>query len=190
MDVLAPKTTSLQPLEIRHLEMDYKRNDYVPKMTTDINTITLRLEMNTIETDQLERLGIFRYRLSGNQFERIQPLATNDRYFVDEWLQMPWPEAIRFSDPSALLKLKPAHDIFATRYKDMNNITSYEYGPVSACRDSKSHFEVEIDIDDPHIGNRATYYGIQQNGDGYTMLTAKSSKPDPRCGGPDLMKKK
>jgi hypothetical protein len=175
MDVLAPTAVIDRPRIVKHLQHGYNIGDGELKMTSTGNTLTLRLDVGTVESLQLVRPGIFRYTLTGDDFRRVAPIATNGRYFVDEWLQMPWSDAQHFSDPSALVKLKLAHA--ADNRRD-------DYGPVTACRDDKNHFQVALG-DAPD----ATYYGIQQNGDGYTMLAASSSKPDRRCGGPDLMKK-
>jgi hypothetical protein len=181
MAVLAPTAIADKPRIIRHLQHGYNISDGELKMTSNGNTVTLRLDVGTAESLQLVRPGIFRYTLAGDQFQRIGPIATNGRYFVDEWLQMPWNEARRFSDPKALPQLKAAHSPSTRKDGRIDFNADDGYGPVTTCHDNKDHFQVELN---------GLYYGIQQNGDGYTMLTANSSRPDPRCGGPDLMKNK
>jgi hypothetical protein len=183
IDVLAPTDDPNKPRLVSHREEMYLR--YVqPKFVSSGNTVSFRTDRNTIETEELSRTAIFRYQLVGDNLQRIQPIATNGRYFVDEWLQIPWSDAVLFSDPSTLSKLKAAHDIYAARYNDIKNTTSYEYGPVLACRDSRKRFQVQIAVDD-----HPTYYSILENGEGYTMLSANSTQPDPACNGSDLMKK-
>jgi hypothetical protein len=198
VDVLAATSDPDQPKLIAHRNEDYRRNE-PPSFTASGNIITMRGLASTIETDVMIRKGIFQYRLVGDDFQRIQPIATNSRYFVDEWLQMPWSDATHFSEPTSLSALKPAHDAYAASLKYPNkeehSFTTHQYGPVRACTATKQ-FQVEIRLNKetfvPNIPGGtteplpSTYFRVLETGDGYQMLSA-STKPDPSCNGRDLM---
>jgi hypothetical protein len=134
--------------------------------------------------------------VTGDEVQRVQPLARNGRDFVDEWLQMPWEDAERFSSADNVTKLKQIHETFSrSLHADANHQISLEYGPVNACKDSNRHFQVQI-AEETFTGSNsismrlpAGYYQIKKDTNGYTMMSA-TEKPDAGCGGPDLMRKR
>ena len=139
-------------------------------------------EVNTIEQDQLFRKGIYTLRgADGDNVHRVQPVATDGRGFVDQWLQSPWNEAKEWSLPEGLAGFQKAHEAFERGRKDAN--TTYSYGPVRACL-MKGEYEVEIDADP----GGQQFYAIRETGRGY-MLVNFGTTQDERCSGPDLMKK-
>lgn len=53
----------------------------------------------------LTRVHVQKYDVTGNQVSRVPPLALIPQDFLDEWLQIPWDEAVRWissKNPSAL----------------------------------------------------------------------------------------
>jgi len=187
IDVLAPTNNPDAPKLIAHRTENYFRYE-PPKLSISSNTFTLHTDVGTGEMEEIVRKGVFRYQLTNDKLQGIQPIATNGRYFVNEWLEMPWDDAIRFSEPSALTALKPAHDLYAARDADPKNFVSYNFGPVRSCQDNPKQFQVEQEegTDGKQL---PVYYLIRETGNGYQLLSVEPQS-DPHCGGPDLMKKK
>lgn len=179
VDILEPSASPQEPRVVRHLDHNFNLEKGV-EMTSKGDVLTIKAEVGASDSGQLVRPGIFRYRLSGDSLQRIGPIATNGRYFADEWLQMPWEEAARFSDPASLVTLKKVHD----RIQKEDDGMGGAYGPVRSCSDNPKHFQVAFGED------VSSYFQILENGNGYTMLVADSAHADPRCTGPDLMAKR
>lgn len=184
IDVLAPSGEPNQPRILWHTSRGYSRGDYDSRLRSTGNTFEFRTNVPAFDATDFERTVVYRYSVSGDRVERVGPIAVNGFGFVEEWLESPWGEAASVSDKSTLIQLESVHDRFK-RSKSWN----LSSGPVLACHDSPRHFQVELDADDPSAGYPAAFYQIQENGRGYTMLVANSPKPDPRCTGPNLMKK-
>jgi hypothetical protein len=187
LDVLKPGSESGLSRSLFHLGDGYVRGDIEPKLSARRDGFDLRLQVGTGETDRMTRLGIFRYRLTGDSAERVQPIAMNGRDFVNAWLQLPWSDAARFAAPANLPALKERQDAVSghIKSKTAESGDDFAFGPVRACSDDPHHFQVQNGGDDAP----ATYYQIQSGDNGFTMLAA-STKPDPQCRGADLMGRK
>ena len=153
-----------------------------PRLIARPNGFELRLDVGTIESEQMTRKGVFRYVVDGDTVRRVAPIAVDGRGFVDAWLQSPWSEAKQWSVPEGLEGFEKAHEAFARGHKDAS--VTYSYGPMRACL-MKGQYEVEIDAEP---GGKQ-FYDIREGPNGYTMLNFGTTQ-DERCSGPDLMKKK
>ena len=189
LDVLAPSSNPASPRVVWNTGRAYSRGDYVTRLRATGDTLDFRTNVPALDFDGYERTVVYRYQVAKDVVTRVGPIAVNGRGFVEEWLASPWQEASAFSNPASLAALKAAHDRY-TSNGSSKDIWTYHYGPVWACHDSAKHFQVELDVDDAHTGDRASYYQILTNGNGYTMMVADSTHPDMTCAGPDLMKKK
>jgi len=54
--------------------------------------------------DAVPGVVILRYQVNGNQAQRIHPLAVMTENFLDQWVQLPWDEAKRWTKPHASLE--------------------------------------------------------------------------------------
>ena len=179
IDVLTP--TAAAPRVVWHTEQGYVRESD-PRLVTRADGFELRADVGTIETEQMTRKGVFRYKVSGDTVERVQPIAVDGRGFVDAWLQAPWSEAKRWSVAEGAAGFEKVHEAFARGRKDAS--VTYSYGPVRACS-VKGRYEVEIDAEP----GGPQFYAIEQGQNGYTMVNFGTTQ-DERCGGVDLMKKR
>jgi hypothetical protein len=179
IDLLEPQPGA--PRVVWHDREFYRRGDVAPKLTLRPNGFELRAEVNTIEHDQLFRKGVYRYAVDDDTVRRVQPIATDGRGFVDEWLQAPWSEATDWSLPEGLAGFEKAHEAFERSQKNAG--VTYSYGPVRACL-MKGQYEVEIDADP---GGKQ-FYAIREGQNGYTLANFGTTQ-DERCSGPDLMKR-
>jgi len=190
LDVIQPERGKTSQKVLMHTNKGYVReNDPVMKSTPD--GFQLRLEVGTVESDIMTRVGIFRYRVVGGQVERIQPVANNGRDFVDQWLQVPWSEAVKWSDSTFATSLQKEHDtVYEWSKTTTGDSPSLSYGPVVGCSDRKDHFQMTLFavklLNQRQIPVSTTYFQIEQGKNSFTMLSA-SQKADPLCGGGDLM---
>jgi len=184
LDLLKPGSGSGLSRSLFHLGDGYVRGDIEPKLTARRDGFDLRLQIGTGEGDRMTRLGIFRYRLTGDSAERVQPIAMNGREFVNAWLQLSWSDAARFSAAANLPALKERHDAVNAHIKSQTGESGadFAFGPVLACSDDPHHFQVQNGGDDAP----ATYYQIQSGDNAFAMLAA-AAKPNPQCRGADLM---
>ena len=181
IDLLEPGPVPSSPHVIWHEEDGYARED-APKLRATSDGFDLRLDVGTIESDVMVRKGVFRYRVSGNSLERVQPIATNGRSFIDAWLQAPWSDAQRWTAPSALADAREAHEDFSRERAKKSWNVSYTYGPVHNCgMQRRAQVEIDRQPGDP------TFYIVTSGNNSFT-LESVSQKPDGRCSGPDIMK--
>ncbi len=197
LDLLEPQSKSVIPRVLWTKSDGYVRFEIEPTLKAAGDTFELRLEVGTIESDIMTRLGIYRYQeLPTSPPRRISPIARDGRGFVDEWLQMSWDEAAAQTDPRALQSLHALHNTFNPKQDPNDNqFLSHIYGPVRACTTPK-HFQVEIGatrettIPGKPGGNSdplpSTFFQIRETGNGYQMLSA-ANQPNPTCNGRDLM---
>ena len=75
-----------------HKSLGYVR-DTDPVMKPEPDGFELRVETGSVDSLVMTRPEIYRYQVTAEKAERIQPIAMNGRDFVDEWLESPWPES-------------------------------------------------------------------------------------------------
>jgi hypothetical protein len=190
LDLLEPTASANEPQIRQHIEHGYVRFEIEPVLNAIPGGLQLRLQTGMVDIDVMTRIGPYRYHLDGTKLQRVQPIANNGRDFVDEWLQVPWSDASRWSASAQLDSLKKFHEDFdAQRNSDSSPPTTF--GPVRACRDASNHFQVELDRNQADSNGNwhpgpSTYFEIQQGNNSFTMLSA-SSHANPRCNGPNLM---
>jgi len=179
IDLIEPEAGTARV--VWHYQQGYVRENG-PRLIARQNGFELRLDVGTIESEQMVRKGVFRYVVDGDTVRRVGPIAVDGRGFVDEWLQLPWSEAKQWSVPEGLEGFEKAHEAFARGHKDAS--VTYSYGPVRACL-MKGQYEVEIDAEP---GGKQ-FYDIREGTNGYTLVNFGTTQ-DERCSGADLMKKK
>ena len=182
IDVLAPSAQGDAPRVVWHTARGYSRGDFATSLRAIGEGFELRTNEPAMDMNAYERTVVYRYRISGDKVERIEPIALNGRGFVEEWLDMPWDEAKDQTAPEAIEALRRIHERVAQLDRDPKTYVGYTYGPVRACL-MKGRFEVEMDADP---GGRQ-FYTIEQGQNGYTMINISTTQ-DERCSGPDLMK--
>jgi len=193
LDILQPVRDGTPQQVLFHKKTIYSRANYpiFHKMKAKPDGFELRLEAYSMDMNIVFRPVIYSYRVSNNQFVRVQPIAMNGRDFVDEWLQAPWSEVKDWSDPASLPALESAYKrIAALEDPKAKSRPEFEYGPVRPCSDSPAHFQVEFDEDWSTTGRQrpatTEYFQILQGKNSFTMAGV-SATPDSRCKGADIM---
>ena len=196
--VLAPEIKTGESRVVWQTERDYSRGDFDPRLKASGDTFELRLNADEMSFNEnaFERLVVYRYRVHDDKLTRLEPVAANSRGFVEEWLSMPWQEALDQSaaiDPTSLKKVHEQNSVPANK----NEYTAWTAGPVRACS-ATGRFQAAFDSQHSVMGTGTTpshddpkihhYFQIRQADNGYQMLSV-SPTPDPTCTGPDLMRK-
>ncbi len=186
LDVIAPAQDSLPQRVLFHKSAGYVRfEDVRPIIKPKQDGFDLRLEVGLMDPDIMTRCGVYRFRTTEENIERIQPIAMNGRDFVDEWLNVKWADAGRWSSPEHLAQLKSEHDRFERRLQpESKNYPSFSYGAVRGCSDDRQHFQIETSEDPGNL----MYFQIMQGANSFTMQSI-SRQPNPLCKGPDLMRR-
>jgi hypothetical protein len=182
IDVLASQASAdATPRVVWHTARGYSRGDFVPRLRATADGFEFRINAPALDTTGFERNVIYRYRIDHDGVTRIGPIATNGRGFVEEWLSMPWNEAIGQTDPASVSGMKTVHDKVEQAGNDSKTYISYTYGPVRSCL-PKAMYEVEMDADP----GGPQFFTIRESTSGYAMVNY-STVQDERCSGPDLM---
>jgi hypothetical protein len=197
VDVLSPSPTAKSPHHLWRTERGYSRGDFGPTLKTSADTFELRVDASTIDPMVYVRRVIYRYRIDDKQqVHRIEPIATNARGFVEEWLSAPWSESESFLATDATPELKQIHEQFQTSMNaNESGFVTHSYGPVRACG-AVGIFQVEINStlqriipDKPggdSIPQPAHFFHVREVNNGYLIISAPTA-PDPACKGGDLM---
>ena len=200
IDVLEPTSDPDHPRIIWHTERGYSRGDGPATLKASGSIFEFRINADAMQFDSgsaFERRVIYRYRVTGNRVERIEPIALNARGFVEEWLSMSWHEAAAQTTDSASTALRTLHQNFEQQQAGTGNtFIQPSYGPVLACKPSRE-YQVEMKAErDTIVPGKAggdstplpsTYYRVRDTGNGYQLLSA-SSNADPQCSGSNLMR--
>ncbi|MBB3258143.1 hypothetical protein F4827_003011 [Paraburkholderia bannensis] len=190
LDVFAPANGAQRQRKLFHLDHSYAADfdaaDDGLTLKARPDGVEVRTTISPLDADLIQRKVIYRYRVSGDTVERIQPIALNGRDFVDEWLVVDDAHARNWSDPDAADGLLKARHALVSGVKDENGPV-LNYGPVRACSSGKDRYQVEIDLQSRKSDHADARYGvIHQERNGFTML-ALSDKADPTCKGANLM---
>jgi hypothetical protein len=80
------------------------------RLDATANTFTLRFDSyQHLDPGRLIRPHVLKFEVSGDRAERVAPVAFEPEDFADEWAQMKWDGAARWSEPSRLDELKRWH---------------------------------------------------------------------------------
>lgn len=184
IDVIAPAQDAAGQRGLFHTEHGYINDESI-----SFNPVTggfeMRAQVASLDSDLMQRLGIFRFRIDGDQVSRVQPAANNGRDFVDEWLQIDEPLARAWSDPGAAAQAVAERARFlATSKKESLGIS---YGAVRSCSDHAARYQVELELATDTPAKTAPHFAvIQQAHNGFTLVSF-SPAADPQCHGADLM---
>lgn len=165
-----------------HMERGYSPGDGEIRLRGTANGFTLRINAPALDANGGDRVVVYRFEIDGRRLSRVAPISTTGRGFVEEWLEMPWDEAVGQTAPETVGKMQRVHSGLAQLDRDASTSVSYTYGPVRACA-VKGQYEVEMDGDK----GGPEFFVIRDQPVGYVMVDYGTTH-DTRCSGPDLTK--
>lgn len=200
MDVVAPTGDADQPRVVWHTERSASQGgDYTPRLkliAPDTFEFRDHADAMFFDENEFERTVVYRYKLTGDAVARLEPIATNARSFVDEWLTMPWEEARAQDAADAPAALEQVHALSHRDDASQDSFVQWQNGSVRACA-AKGVFQVEMGVSEAlHTDDKAggethmlptEYFQLREGNGGYEM-TDVLTLPNPACGGADLMR--
>lgn len=154
------------------------------RLTADASTFTLRFDSSqSLDPGRLIRPHLLKFKVSNDVVERVAPVALKPEDFADEWTQVKWDEAARWSEPSELTELKRWHD---TLNPDGKGFMGTEILFVRPCgRDARAwQIGVESYIDDDNRSRipPKLYFTVAREGEVFRMRSVSDTRP-PGCNG-------
>ncbi|MBS0409275.1 MAG: hypothetical protein JSR86_05125 [Proteobacteria bacterium] len=135
-------------------------------------TVDLRFHAESIDSDVHNRLWIRRFAVEGDAVRRVPPLAATPRDFADEWIVSPWLEASQWTAPAARARLAATH-------RALRKIHFLTFDAVRRCGTTNRYQVRLLNADTPYVLTIAA---------GETLrLLDVTGRPDPACGGPNLL---
>lgn len=103
-------------------------------------------EGQSLDAGIQERAYILRYSVDGDRVIRIAPLASRPEDFLDEWIKLPWEEAVRWVDAPNREAMQRWHQRLQYTYTE----ETYYYRDFSftqPCSEKKNTWQIGLNID-------------------------------------------
>lgn len=114
------------------------------RLTADADTFTLRFDSNqSLDPGRLIRPHVLKFKVEGDRAERVAPVALEPEDFADEWAQLKWDEAERWSEASRLPELKKWHE---TINPDGKGFSGSEILFVQPCGKPASEWRIGVEV--------------------------------------------
>ncbi|HKG12945.1 MAG TPA: hypothetical protein VKB12_06385 [Pyrinomonadaceae bacterium] len=114
------------------------------RLDATADTFTLRFDSyQHLDPGRLIRPHVLKFEVSGDRAERVAPVALKPEDFADEWAQMKWDEAARWSEPSRLDELKGWH---ASLNPDGKGFSGSEILFVRPCGKTASEWQIGVEV--------------------------------------------
>ncbi|HVF66825.1 MAG TPA: hypothetical protein VM914_04130 [Pyrinomonadaceae bacterium] len=153
------------------------------RLDATADAFTLRFDSNqSLDPGRLIRPNVLKFRVEGDRAERIAPVALKPEDFADEWLQMKWGEAARWSEPSRLEDLKRWHDAFNAEGK---GFTGSEILFVQTCGKTAGAWQVGVEVYPESDAARTPsklFFTVARERGAFLMRGVSDSRP-PGCAG-------
>lgn len=157
------------------------------RLTADASTFTLRYDSSqSLDPGRLIRPHVLKFKISNERAERVAPVAFKPEDFADEWAQMKWDEAARWSEPSRLDELKRWHD---TINPDDKGFMGSEILLVEPCGRGASVWQIGVE---PFVDNDKEkgasrlppklYFTVAREGEVFRMRNVSDARR-PGCNG-------
>jgi hypothetical protein len=125
--ILRPSDQPDQPHVVFEIERGFYRcADEQYRLSADVGEFSIAYQGMSYDLDLWGRVYIDHFRLNGDSLIRIDPLAKYPEDFVDEWIDLPEAEAMRWVNPAAKSQAVEWHRKLEELRKDRGAlITSY-----------------------------------------------------------------
>ncbi len=119
--------------------------------------------------DDPVREHVLRYQVAGDRVARIPPLARRPADFLDEWVDLPWPQAREWSAP----ELEPWH---SRLQRTGNNYTLKDPGLRSAKAGRPGRWWVQLCLDGKDLPP-ALYFLVSREGERFRLEEVRARQP-------------
>ena len=134
-------------------------------------------------------VSISRYEIDGDQVRRIQPLALRPDDFLDEWVQLNWEDAKRWSNESIQQELQSWHSKLNGYENDSTEMRFVQPCPSQAGPDSRWMINLWIDQKlNPSVNEENLYVFVSERNGIYYVDGISINRP-PACPGETPMPK-
>jgi hypothetical protein len=146
-------------------------------------TFSLRFDASqALDPGILVRPHVLKFEVEGDRAERVAPVAFKPEDFADEWAQMKWEEAARWSDVSHLAELKRWHETINAEGK---GFFGSEILFVQPCGRDASEWQIGVatvsDKDATRLPSKL-YFTVARERGGFRMRGVADARP-PGCPG-------
>jgi hypothetical protein len=169
LEVLRPGPSPSAPRVLLDERQTVFGQDYTLRIL-DRDVVSLLFQGNQrLDLGIMVRDHVLRYKVAGDDVERIPPLAGKPEDFLDEWLDLPWSQAQRWSAPG----LEDWHDQLAGQAHDYTLEGSGLHSS-PAGRPGRWWVQLCLDGEDLPAG---LYFLISQKGDVYRVEEVSTTQP-------------
>lgn len=143
--VLRPGDSPLHP-RVLHEESRgiYLGADQPYRLTVNPNGLQIHnVASQALDSSILTRVHVQKYEVAGDTVTRIPPLALTPEDFLDEWVDMKWEEASRWTSGSDTAQLQRWHDRLG-RAESNDSYTEFDF--VQPCPSSPNNLRWQIGL--------------------------------------------
>jgi hypothetical protein len=183
--VLRPGATPYEPRVIlsKHVGV-YEGCDEWYKLAASRNEFQVsHYDSQSLDPAILVRIHLERYAVAGDRVTRIPPLALVPQDFLDEWVNLSWEEAARWTEPTKMEEIRTWHK--RLHWSQTRPYYS-EFGFVQPCRHGNpSRWQIGLEIDPEHRPGELpeeVFFTVVRKG-GIFLLKDISTKRPPGCPG-------
>ncbi len=160
---------------------DYKCDDPPYKLKLEptgfrIDYVALWLDLDIFSTVQPDR-----YVVSGDQVMRIPPVAYTPQDFVNAWIQMPWKDALEWSNPAKIASLESWHDRFQPG-SDAGYLFGSKLEFVQPCDNPPTRWQIGLTAEKNDAKSPRLIFTVSMKGDAFYLRGIDEQKP-PDCPG-------
>jgi hypothetical protein len=128
--------------------------------------------------DGEQGVSISRYEVNGEQIRRIHPLALNPEDFLDEWVQLTWDDANRWSNSSLQPDLQAWHSKLSGLEFDSTEMRFVQPCPEQKGADSKWMIDLWIDQKlNPSVAEDQIYIVVSKRNGIYSVDAIHRNRP-------------
>jgi len=113
----------------------------------------------SLDTGILVRDHVDQYAVAGNEVRRLPPLAADAIGFVDEWKELPWPQASRYGGTREIHDLLQRDDYFSA------------FDPAE--KGEGGRWSVPLWVEREHGRNEWIMFTVKQKGDEFRLINAE-----------------
>ena len=180
--VLRPGPATDRPIILLNEEGDYRRYEAESLAVREHDFTLTNFGYQMLDGGILERICFHRYSVIGDRVTRVPPIAVLPQDFIDEWINLPWKEARRWSNPSAIDRLELWHSrLQRGTGEDWEKLHYYsEIEFVQPCNKPPSKWQIGIPLDSEKRQDKLPqelYFTVAKGNGAFSMTDITPTRP-------------